>query len=70
MNSRRLAGHSSNESRAIGHRQQAAVGGDLGELHALLAVGDAVLALQLVAGVAERSLRVFGPCVELISLNS
>ena len=37
-----------------GERQQAAVRGDLGELHALLGVRDAVLPLELVAVVAER----------------
>ena len=42
-------------------RQQPAVGGDLGELHALLAVRDAVLALEFVARVAERHRRSSGP---------
>jgi hypothetical protein len=53
MNSRRLAGHSSKESRLSGNGQQPAVVGDLGELHALLGVLDAVLALQLVTAVAQ-----------------
>jgi hypothetical protein len=53
ITSRRLAGHSSKESRVIAKGQQPAVRGDLGELHALLAVGDPVLALELVACVAQ-----------------
>ena len=69
MNSRRLAGHSSKESRVIGNGSSPPSEAISGELHALLAVRDAVLALELVAGVAE-VLAAFGPLVELISLNS
>ena len=51
--SRRFAGHSSNESRTIGAGSRPPSLAICDELHALLAVGQAVLALQLVAAVAE-----------------
>ena len=61
MSSRRLAGHSSNVVARDRERQQPTVAGDLGQLHALLAVLDPVLALQLVAGVAEIARPPSGP---------